>query len=42
MDQLLTALIGISYVVAPLSLGAMVFVGWRLVQDYQQKRRERP
>jgi hypothetical protein len=42
MDQLLTVLIAVSYVVGPLSLGAMVYVGWRLIQDHQQKRRERP
>jgi len=42
MDQLLTVLLGLSYVVGPLSLVAMVYVGWRLIRDHQQNRRERP
>jgi hypothetical protein len=42
MDQLLTVLIGLTYVIGPLSFAAMVVVGWRLVQDYQKNRRERP
>ena len=42
MDQLLTVLIGLSYVIAPVSLGAMVYVGYRLVRDPQKNRRERP
>lgn len=41
MDQLLLVLIGVGYVVGPLSLGAMIVVGWWLVQDHQKKRRER-
>jgi len=42
MDQVLNVLLGLSYVVGPLSLAAMVYVGWRLIRDNQQKRRERP
>jgi hypothetical protein len=42
MDQLLTVMIGLSYVIAPVSLGAMGYVGYRLVREQQKKRRERP
>lgn len=41
LDTLLTLLIGLGYVVGPLSLGAMVFVGWRLIRDQQKHRRGR-
>jgi hypothetical protein len=38
MDTLLTALIGFGYVVGPLSLGAMVFVGWKLITHQRHDR----
>jgi hypothetical protein len=42
MDTLLNLLIALGYVVGPLSLAAMGFVGWRLVRDHRSQRRERP
>ncbi|GEM_PF-3303557 len=41
MDTLLTLLIGLGYVVGPLSLLAMIAVGWRLVSDHRNHRRDR-
>lgn len=41
MDQVLYVLIGLSYVIGPLSLGAMIVVAWKLFQDQRRNERER-
>lgn len=38
MDTLLTGLIGLGYVVGPLGIAAMVYIGWKLVRDQRHDR----
>lgn len=42
MDTILNLLLALSYVIGPLSLAGMIFVGWRLVRDHRNPPRERP
>lgn len=38
LSPLLKILIGLGYLIAPLTLGAMIVIGWRLVRDHLHDR----